>query len=654
MIMKLNCMLLAFAATASASAADTTNVPVEKFFGKPALTGAHMSPDGRNVALRMLSPAGRSMLNVVDTETRTQKVVANFGNADVSVFYWQSDTQLVYTVINVDHGGSIGSPGMYAVDRDGKEFTPLSATIVRQRSFADSDYSDRSYLAAPTIHGFPYRKAPYIFVIARTDDKEELVRLSTRGRGMASVNAPHQTYRWLSAPDGQVRIAVARRQGKDIVFYKDDGGWRELASFNPQSAEAFQPLLYVDGRLYVRAYNGKNESSIYRYDLAKNAIESTPLITVPGFDADGYFIVDDSKLLGFRVNTDSENTVWFDPAMKSMQDEIDALLPGAINTLSIGAHSETPHVLIDAHSDTQNHDYLLYNRDSKKLLRLGASHPGIDSSQMAPMFMKRYPARDGLQIPVYVTKPAAASGNPLPTVVLVSDPQWQRGGNWEWNAEVQFLASRGYTVLQPQPRGTPGFGRAHEAAGAKQWGLAIQDDIADAVKWAAAQGYTDPARVCIAGAGYGGYAAMMGLIRDPGVFKCGISWSGITDIDAMFRRDWNDMAEPKALAQLREIVGDPKLDAAQFKATSPLHNAARIKQPVLLAYGKEDSRVPFSDGRKFYEALSATNPNVEWREYTPSVEDWKTQGNRIDLWKRIEAFLAKNIGAAVTPTTPGS
>jgi dipeptidyl aminopeptidase/acylaminoacyl peptidase len=147
---------------------------------------------------------------------------------------------------------------------------------------------------------------------------------------------------------------------------------------------------------------------------------------------------------------------------------------------------------------------------------------------------------------------------------------------------------------------------------------------------------------------------MMGLIRDPGVFKCGISWSGITDIDAMFRRDWNDMAEPKALAQLREIVGDPKLDGAQFKATSPLHNAARIKQPVLLAYGKEDSRVPFSDGRKFYEALSATNPNVEWREYTPSVEDWKTQGNRIDLWKRIEAFLAKNIGTAVKPTTPGS
>ena len=649
MIMKLTCMLLAFTATTSASAADTAPIPIEKFFGKPAVTGAHMSPDGRNVALRMLSPNGRSLLNVVDAETRAQKVVANFGNADVSMFYWQSDTQLVYTVINVDHGGSIGSPGMYAVDRDGSDFTPLSATIVRQRSFADSDYSNHSYLAAPTVNGFPYRKAAYIFAIARTDDKDELVRLSTRGRGMASVHAPHQTYRWLAAPDGEVRIAVARRQGKDIVFYKDVGGWRELASFNPMSTEGFQPLLYVDGRLYVRAYNGNNESSIYRYDLAKNALEASPLITVPGFDADGYFIVNDNKVLGFRVNTDSETTVWFDATMKAMQDEIDALLPGTINTLSYGAHSETPYVLIDAHSDTRDHDYLLYNRDNKKLLRLGASHPDIDEKQMASMALQRYPARDGLQVPVYITKPAQAEKQARPTVVLVSDPQWKRD-DWGWDAEVQFLASRGYVVLQPQPRGTPGFGRAHEAAGAKQWGLAIQDDIADAVKWSVAQGYTDPARVCIAGAGYGGYAAMMGLVRDPAVFKCGISWSGITDIEAMFRRNWNDMAEPKAVVQLREIVGDPQLDASQFKATSPLHNAARIKQPVLLAYGKEDSRVPFSDGRKFYEALSATNPNVEWREYTPSVEDWKTQGNRIDLWKHIEAFLAKNIGAA----TPGS
>jgi len=632
-----------------AQAADSTPIAIEKFFGRTDVTGAALSPDGRHVLMRMQSTAGRSMLNVVNVETLQQKAVAIFSNADVEMFFWQSDTRLAYTVINVDHGGSMGSPGLYAVDRDGSAFTPLSRTTVAQRSFADKGPSRSSYLNAPTLNGFRYRKSEAMFAFAPADDEKKLVRIDMRNGRMTDVHAPRRTWRWLIDPEGEVRIAVARRDGKDIVFYHD-GAWRELASFMPSAPEAFEPQLYLDGKLYVRARNGKNEASIYLYDLQKKALDPTPVISAPGFDVTGYFLLDDRKLLGFRSYTDSENTVWFDPAMKSMQAEVDALLPATINTISYGERSETPFVLIDVHSDVQDHVYLLYNRENKNLLPLGATHPGIDPREMSAMRMVRYPARDGMQIPACLTTPANAAKKPLPTVVLIGDPQWRRTNYREWDDEVQFLASRGYAVLQPQPRGTQGFGAAHTAAGVKQWGLAIQDDIVDAVKWAAAQGYTDPARVCIAGAGYGGYAAMMGLIRDPALFKCGVSWSGITDIGAMFANNGQGVAEPGAVSQLLASVGDPKLDAAQFDATSPLRNAARITQPVLLAYGREDRRVPFSDGRKFYEALSTNNNKVEWLEYKASVEDWKTQGNRIDLWKHIEAFLGQNIGAAI----PGS
>lgn len=634
----------------AAQATDAGPIPVEKFFSKPAVTGASISPDGRHVALRMTSPAGRSMLNVVDADAHTQKIVANFRNADVDMFYWQSDKRLIYSVVNVDHGGDMGDPGLYAVDRDGKRFKPLSRTIEQQRSFTDSFRATRNYLSAPTVNGFPYRKSESMFVIARTDDEEYLALLSTRDGSVDPVHAPRRTYRWLSDPNGDIRVAVTHINGKDVMHFKDQGGWRELASFDPDSAGRMQPLLYENGKLYVRAFNGKNESSIYLYDVANNTLGAQSAITVPGYDAEGHFIVNDAKALGFRVDTDSETTVWLDESMKALQSEIDALLPGDANIISYGAHSETPHVLIDTYNDTQDHLYLLFNRDTKKVLNLGEGRPGLDATRMSRMAMVRYPARDGMQIPAYLTLPVGGPKKSLPTIVLVSDQQWQRTDRWQWNAEVQFLASRGYAVLQPQTRGMSGFGLAHEAAGVKQWGLAMQDDIADAVKWSVAQGYTDPARVCIAGTGYGGYAAMMGLIRDPALFKCGISWSGITDIQSMFSRGWKDMAGSIGLSRLRAKVGDPKADAEQFKATSPLHNAARIKQPVLLAYGKEDGRVPFSDGRKFYQALSATNPQAEWLEYTPSVEDWKTQGNRIDLWRRIEAFLGKHIGAA----TPGS
>lgn len=642
--MKLTATLLAGLLAAGATSAAEAPIALEKFFQKPATTGASISPDGRHVAVRKMSPAGRSMLLVVDVETREQKPVAAFRNADVRHFYWLNDKRLAYTAHNVDEGGDIGKPGLYAVDRDGAGVAGLSYTVDKPRAFADTDRAG-GYLAQASINGFPLRKSDDMFVVVDNAGAQVLGRIDTHSGRVADINAPRGTYRWLVDPGGTVRVATARRQGKDVVLLKEGSGWRELAAFDPASPDAFKPVLFLDDTLYVRAHRGRDEAAIFRYDVQNKALADTPMISVPGFDADGYFLLDDNKILGYRVNTDNETTVWFDAGMKALQQEVDALLPGTLNTLSTGSHSETAYVLIDAHRDIQDHIYFLYHRSTKQLVRLGASRPDMDPDRMGMMALERYPARDGMQIPVAVTFPNPSSKKPAPTVVLVGDPQWQRSGFWEWNDEVQFLASRGYLVLQPQPRGTEGFGRAHAAAGSRQWGRAIQDDIADAVKWAAQHGYADASRVCIAGGGYGGYAAMMGLARNPELFKCGVSWSGITDLNAMFERNWVGSADQRALPQLRAAIGDPKLDAAQLKETSPLYNAARIGQPVLLAYGKQDGRVPYGDGRKFYTALTgAGNQRVEWLEYAPDVEDAKTQNNRIDLWRRIEAFLARHIG----------
>jgi dipeptidyl aminopeptidase/acylaminoacyl peptidase len=629
------CVLVAGAALAQ----DASPIPVEKFFQNPAITGARISPDGRHVVLRMLSEAGRSMLAVVDVQTHAQTMAANFSNADVSIFEWVSDKRLVYTLTNVEFSGEIRDPGVYAVDRDGKDFQRLSTILLGRRSFADTTLGSNSYAGNSPLGGLVHRQSESIYIIAGGDRSGQPALLSTHTGKITILEVPSGATRLLPAEDGELRIAVTRRDGHNILHYKEAADWREIGP-----ADNFTPMLYTDGTLYVQARNGNNESSIYRYDLQKQALMPKPVITAPGYDIVGNFVLNEHKALGFRTITDSENTVWIDPARKAMQDEVDAILPNTINTLSAGAHSETPYILVNTHRDTQDHLYMLYNRDTKQLLRLGAAHADLDVARMTPMTMVRYPARDGMQIPAYVSVPDRPSKKPLPTVVLVGDSQWSRSAEWHWNAEVQFLASRGYVVLQPEPRGVSGFGKAHEMAGKKQWGRAVQDDIADAVKWAVAQGYTDPARVCIAGTGYGGYAAMMGLIRDPALFKCGVSWSGITDIGAMFERNWTGSVDASELPALRADVGDPGTDAAQFKEVSPRQNAARITQPVLLAYGKKDLRVPFREGRKFYEAVAATNPRAEWLEYKPSVEDWKTQANRIDLWRHIEAFLSKNIG----------
>ncbi|MCC6072596.1 alpha/beta hydrolase family protein [Massilia sp. GCM10020059] len=647
----------AFCASAAPAAehASPASIPVEQFFKKAALTGASMSPDGRHVALRGISRTGRVMLSVLDVENLKGKSVANYGNADIDKFFWLSDDRIAFTVINVDQGGDVGDPGLYAIDRDGKNLNGLSVTLPRSRSFADSDVGDQAYLAEPSIAGFPSTTTDEMLVIEQSDGESWLTRLSTRSGRTSSIRVPRYTRRWLVDPDGQVKVAMTGGVGRQAVYFRaDDKEWVKIYEQEDESAEDFIPLLYVNNKLYVRAHKGKDKAAIYLFDLATRTIDATPLIVSPDFDVNGYFVVDSKKMLGFRFHIDAEVTVWFDAAMKAIQEEIDQLLPGTINTLSVGRRSETPYVLIDAHSDRQDHMYLLFNRETKKRTMLGERRPGIDPAQMASMNLVNFTARDGLKLPAYVTLPNTKVQKNLPMVVLPGGLPWTRNGMWDWDAEVQFLASRGYAVIQPEPRGVPGFGVRHSKAGNKQWGLAMQDDLADAVKWAVAEGIADPRRVCIAGGGYGGYAAMMGLIKTPELYRCGVNWSGITDIQAMFDRHWEHIAEADAGLELRKLVGDPDKDAVQFKATSPLHHAARLKSPLLLAYGEGDQRVPFSHGRKLYEALKPGNPHIEWLPYKSSVEDWRTRANRINLWTRIEAFLGKHIGEQRPPAVADS
>jgi dipeptidyl aminopeptidase/acylaminoacyl peptidase len=220
---------------------------------------------------------------------------------------------------------------------------------------------------------------------------------------------------------------------------------------------------------------------------------------------------------------------------------------------------------------------------------------------------------------------------------------WRRE-DWEWRADVQFLASRGYVVLEPESRGSTGFGHAHFTKGFRQWGLAMQDDVADGARWAIAKGIADPERVCIAGASYGGYATLMGLVRNPELFKCGVAWASVTDIGLMYSVDWSSTSERYKMYGMPTLIGDQKKDAEQLKATSPLEQAARIRQPLLLAHGGADYRVPIVHGTRLRDAVMKTNPNVEWVEYEKEGNGWKLVSNRIDFWTRVEKFMQKNIG----------
>jgi dipeptidyl aminopeptidase/acylaminoacyl peptidase len=631
-------------------AASQARPAIEAFFQNAALSDARLSPDGRFIAIGMSAPGGRTRLVVMDAEKLTAKVVGSFTDADVATFDWINNDRLVFNLTDWQTGIGDRSygPGLFAVPRDGGEFLTLVSRSRNQPTHLQGLSPGTGFFGTTRE-----RNSDAVFVYnSKFDNKGNpeaitLARLDTNTRQAVPFSRPGNSVAWWLDAADTPRVTVTVEADVYAVMYLDpaNGQWRKLVDYRVGSDDGFWPVgLDGDGTLYVRASKG-DKQALYRYDLKANALDAEPLMSLAEFDLYPGLITRRGKVLGVRYQTDASATAWFDDNLKQVQQKVDALLPGTVNQLSIAGSGESPHVLVYAFSDVDAGKYFLYNTGTSKLTELGPRMRNIDPRQMASVQFIKYKARDGLLVPAYLTLPRGAPAKNLPLVVMVHDGPWLRGMAWHWNAAVQFLASRGYAVLQPEFRGGTGFGRAHFKAGWKQWGLAMQDDIADGARWAISQGIADGARICVAGEGYGGYATLMGLARDADLFRCGVSWMGTTDLDLMFSSNGDgNLTNFVRSYSLPLMIGDRERDAEQLKATSPLLQAARIKQPVLLAYGGADRLVPIVNGTRLRDAVQKHNSQVEWVEYTEEGHGWALLKNRVDFWGRVEKFLERNIG----------
>ncbi len=223
---------------------------------------------------------------------------------------------------------------------------------------------------------------------------------------------------------------------------------------------------------------------------------------------------------------------------------------------------------------------------------------------------------------------------------------WARGTFWQWNGDAQFLASRGYVVIEPEyPWQHRLRSSAYFTAGFKNWGTTMQDDVADAARWATEKGLVDGKRVCIAGASYGGYATLMGAIRYPDLYRCGVAWVAVTDPRLLFEPIWrSDIGQEARQYSMPTMIGDPVKDAAMLKAAAPVERASEIKIPILMAFGGEDQRVPIDHGKRMRAAMQAAGQQPEYIVYDGEGHGWLKVENRIDFWQRVEKFLAKNLG----------
>lgn len=605
-------------------------IPVEAFFERARMTQAVMNPSGTHVALCVAGgEAGRPRLGVVDLATMKVTPVAAYDNADVTQVRWVNDSRLIYFTQDDENWRVIGYS---AVDANGENLKDL-----RPRGLL---LSQGSQIGDDVLMTWPqdYSEGPGFF---------KLVRLNTVTGKQQELDVPPWSVGFMIDHRGELVAAVTARGGKARFQWREGEAWRVVREMDRFFGEGFAFAgMSPQGTVYVTARRDRDQTELFTFDPATGQLSDKPVLGVAQFDLNPQLVFDERKLLGMHLLADAQTSVWLDDELKALQAKIDARLRATTNVLSPPRRGKSPWILVWAYSDRQPALALLYHRETDQLSVLGRSRPQIDPARMSGMAFASYTARDGRRIPAYLTLPRGAGDKrPLPMVVLVHGGPFVRGGSWAWQSEVQFLASRGYAVLQPEFRGSTGFGDSHFKAGWKQWGQAMQDDLADAARWAIAQGVADPQRIAIAGASYGGYAAMMGLARQSDLFACAVNWVGVTDLDLMFGAHWSDLTGAYKDFGMPKLLGDRKADAEMLKANSPVHLASRIRKPVLMAYGKRDQRVPIEHGERMRDALEPHNKQVEWVVYDDEGHGWYYLRTAKDFWTRVERFLAKHLAA---------
>ncbi len=654
--------LLTFATAGHIALAQAAPPPAELFYKDPDIAEAVLSPSGKRLAITSAKGGQRTSLAVLELGPGGKLTrVAQFTDGDVWHVQWVNEDRLVFGVVDLSDGSGRphGAPGLFAVNADGSQFRQLVRRMGKP-FISNGDFDERLLSWNHLLLRVPAPRAGAVndeVLVAEVSLDETHVQtpmwLNTRnGRSRdADFNGPSRAVGWVTDGHGDARVAFTLNQGRQTAYWRAPGAkdWVRLYESDLLHVPFGIAAADTTGRLYITRNEGPQGYRVLtRYDFEHGEPEAKPLVVATGFDFNGQLLGNDTgHTLGVRLTVDGETTVWFDDAMQAFQQRADRLFPGNINRVNC-RRCGTPDMvaLVRSYSDRDPGRLYLFKakppEGEKNWQSIGPVHDGIKPEQMASLELNRIKARDGLELPVWVTRSPDAKG-PLPAVVLVHGGPWVRGGSWAWHADAQFLASRGYVVIEPEMRGSTGYGDSHFRAGFKQFGQAMQDDVADALRWAQAQGIASD-KACIAGASYGGYSTLMGLIKDPDLYRCGVAWVALADLDLYLSGSWwvtDDIGKTGRQYTLPEMVGDAEKDAAMIAANSPVRQAARIKAPLLLAFGEDDRRVPLTHGERLRKALREAGNDPVWVTYPGEGHGFALLKNRVDFAQRMEAFLAR-------------
>jgi dipeptidyl aminopeptidase/acylaminoacyl peptidase len=599
-------------------------IPLEDFFRKPERSMLRISPGGD--FLSYLEPYQRRMnLTVKNLKTGETCRVTSATERDIAGYLWANDDRLVYVL---DKGGDENFR-LYVVGRDGSN--PIDLTPFEDVKCNIVD--DLEDVPGEILFQMNHRNKE-IFDVYRLDVNSGEMKLIAENPG----NIQH----WITDHQGRLRLAMTTDGVETGILYREreSDDWKTVATYSFK--ETVQPQLFTpdDKALIVSSNVGRDTAAIFEYDPATGK-ETKLLFEAPEVDASTVLYSRKRKLItGVVYEADRMHYHFFDAERERIQRFMDERLPGCENHVISSSRDESKYIIYSG-SDRDMGSYHLLDTQQLELTKLYDISPWLDPEQLAEMRPVEYTSRDGLKIRGYLTLPRDVEARNLPLVVTPHGGPWARD-SWGFNPEIQFMANRGFAVLQMNFRGSTGFGRAFWEASFQQWGLTMQDDISDGVAWAVEQGIADPDRIAIYGGSYGGYAALSGLTKTPDLFACGISYVGVSNLYT-----WIEAIPPYwkiYLEMLHEMVGHPEQDADRFKQTSPFFNAEKIKVPLLVAQGANDPRVTKHESDQIVEALRQRGVEVEYLVKENEGHGFQNEENRFDFYRAMETFLHAHLG----------
>jgi prolyl oligopeptidase PreP (S9A serine peptidase family) len=591
-----------------------------------------VSPDGKKLAY-LKSVDSRMNVFVRDiSDEKSEKQVTFLKDRDVSQFFWK-ESQLFYLK---DFGGDENFH-LFSIDlktlKD-KDVTPFDKTrvsIIDVLKFGDS----QSILIS---HNQRDAKVFDVYKLNIKTLKTDLI-----------VKNPGDYESYISDEKGQIRL-VTRSVGVDTeILYRDNNQQKFKSLLKFDYTRGFNPIVIHsrDTKFLAVSNLTRDKAALVEFDTTTKK-ETKIIYQNLDYDFDGAVIYSErsKKLMGLSITTWKNENIFFDPGFEAMYGQVEALFKEKnkiIKNISIGMISSDKaenYFTFGISGDRSRGEFYLYNREKNKITLIQEAAPWLKADSLVETKPIQFLSRDGLTIHGYLTLPQNYTGKPIAAIVNPHGGPWARDV-WRFNAENQFLASRGYAVLQINFRGSTGYGRDFLKASYKQWGLKMQDDITDGTQWLIKQGYAHPQKICIYGGSYGGYATLMGLVKEPDLYACGVDYVGVSNLFTFLKTIppyWSTFKE-----KMNVMLGDEVKDKDQFIQTSPVYHVDKIKAPLFIAQGAKDPRVNKDESDQVVKKLKERGIEVPYLVKDEEGHGFRNEENRFEFYTQMENFLEKHL-----------